>query len=207
MRKLKITTTPNPKYLNKDESFEFDGAIKQLDESQQSTGIVFVLAIILIYLILSAQFENFIDPLIILFTVPLTLVSGIIALWIGGFTLNVYSNIGLLTLVGLITKHGILLVQFANSEQKKGKTAKEAAINSGSQRLRPIIMTSITMILGAIPLSLSSGPGSLGQINIGVVLVFGLFIGTFFSLFIVPTTYLALDKIKKIDVLIDIFKK
>ncbi|CAM3566081.1 efflux RND transporter permease subunit [Paraphotobacterium marinum] len=196
-----------PRYLNKDETFEFNGAIKQLDESQQSTVIVFVLAIILIYLILSAQFENFIDPLIILFTVPLTLVSGIIALWIGGFTLNVYSNIGLLTLVGLITKHGILLVQFANSEQKKGKTAKEAAINSGTQRLRPIIMTSITMILGAIPLSLSSGPGSLGQINIGVVLVFGLFIGTFFSLFIVPTTYLALDKIKKIDVLIDIFKK
>ena len=115
--------------------------------------------------------------------------------------MNIYSQIGLLTLVGLVTKHGILLVEFANKQQDQGLSAIESALSSAKSRLRPILMTSLTMILSAIPLALASGPGSLGLANIGLVLVGGLMTGTFFSLFVVPVAYVAMAELKAKDVL------
>ena len=139
--------------------------------------------------------------MIILLTVPLCIVGAILTLSVFGQSLNIYSKIGLLTLVGLVTKHGILLVEFANEKRKSGASAKEAAISSARSRLRPILMTSLTMILGSLPLALADGPGSLGRINIGLVLVGGLTVGTFFSLFLVPVAYVGMANLKQMDVL------
>ncbi|MCL4156187.1 UNVERIFIED_CONTAM: hypothetical protein GTU68_002825 [Idotea baltica] len=139
--------------------------------------------------------------MIILLTVPLCIVGAILTLSVFGQSLNIYSKIGLLTLVGLVTKHGILLVEFANEKRKSGVSAKEAAISSARSRLRPILMTSLTMILGSLPLALADGPGSLGRINIGLVLVGGLTAGTFFSLFLVPVAYVGMANLKQMDIL------
>ncbi len=130
-------------------------------------------------------------------TVPLCIVGALLTLTAFGQSMNIYSKIGLLTLVGLVTKHGILLVEFANEQRKQGIPAIDAALNSARSRLRPILMTSLTMILGALPLALASGPGSLGRINIGLVLVGGLVAGTFFSLFVVPVAYVGMAKLKE----------
>ncbi len=179
----------------------YDGVVKELMDSQDGTQTLFLMALIFIYLILAAQFESFVDPLIILLTVPLCIVGAVLTLWVFGQSLNIYSQIGLLTLVGLVTKHGILLVEFANEQRKHGKTAIEAAIHSARSRLRPILMTSLTMILGALPLAFASGPGSLGRVNIGLVLVGGLTAGTFFSLFLVPVAYVGMSKLREKDAL------
>ena len=190
-----------PEQLTKSQSFFYNGAIKDLVDSQQGTQSLFLLAIVFIYLILAAQFESFTDPLIILLTVPLCLVGALLTLFVMGQSLNIYSQIGLLTLVGLVTKHGILLVEFANKQQAKGYCAVESAILSAKSRLRPILMTSLTMVLSAIPLALAEGPGSLGLVNIGLVLVGGLLAGTFFSLFVVPIAYVAMSQLRAEDVL------
>jgi multidrug efflux pump subunit AcrB len=131
----------------------------------------------------------------------LCIVGALLTLTLFGQSVNIYSQIGLLTLVGLVTKHGILLVEFANKQQDQGLSAIEAARSSAKSRLRPILMTSLTMILSAIPLALASGPGSLGLANIGLVLVGGLLAGTFFSLFVVPVAYVAMAELKAKDVL------
>ena len=190
-----------PSQLNQSQSFFYSGVVKDLVDSQQGTQSLFLLALIFIYLILAAQFESFTDPLIILLTVPLCLVGALLTLFIFGQSINIYSQIGLLTLVGLVTKHGILLVEFANKQQLKGYSAVDAAILSAKSRLRPILMTSLTMILSAIPLALAEGPGSLGLANIGLVLVGGLLAGTFFSLFVVPVAYVAMSQLRAEDVL------
>lgn len=193
--------------LSTQESMAYDGSIEQMNESQASTTFLFVLAIVFIYLILAAQFESFIDPFIIMLTVPLTIVGALLALWLVGGTLNVYSNIGLVTLIGLVTKHGILIVQFANKLIEQGKTAKVAILEAAETRLRPILMTSLAMIFGVLPLVMATGPGSIGRFNIGLVLAGGLFLGTFFSLFIVPVAYLAFAKYRTSDVLSTVFNK
>ncbi|KJG38982.1 acriflavin resistance protein [Photobacterium angustum] len=190
-----------PELLDDSQSYAYDGVVKELMDSQDGTQTLFLMALIFIYLILAAQFESFVDPLIILLTVPLCIVGAVLTLWVFGQSLNIYSQIGLLTLVGLVTKHGILLVEFANEQRKHGKTAIEAAIHSARSRLRPILMTSLTMILGALPLAFASGPGSLGRVNIGLVLVGGLTAGTFFSLFLVPVAYVGMSKLREKDVL------
>ena len=191
--------------LGVQESMAYDGSIEQMNKSQSSTLFLFLLAMIFIYLILAAQFESFIDPFIIMLTVPLTIVGALLALYLVGGTLNVYSNIGLVTLIGLVTKHGILIVQFANQLVEQGKTVKEAVLNAAQTRLRPILMTSLSMIFGVLPLVIATGPGSIGRFNIGLVLFGGLILGTFFSLYIVPMAYLALANHRKSDALRDIF--
>ena len=160
----------------------FTGAIAQLADSEASIRWLFLMAVVFIYLILAAQFESFIDPLVILLTVPLSIVGALLLLWLCGRTLNIYTNIGLLTLVGLVSKHGILIVSFANKLLVRGKSSEQAVIAAAGTRLRPILMTSLAMIFGALPLALASGPGSIGRSDIGLVLVGGMLLGTYLLL-------------------------
>ncbi|MGF1683823.1 efflux RND transporter permease subunit [Photobacterium minamisatsumaniensis] len=185
-----------PPLLSDAQGYAYNGTVKVLNDSQAGTQILFLLALIFVYLILAAQFESFIDPLVIMLTVPLCIVGALLTLSLFGQSMNIYSKIGLLTLVGLVTKHGILLVEFANEQRRQGMPALDAAVESARSRLRPILMTSLTMILGALPLAFASGPGSLGRVNIGLVLVGGLIAGTFFSLFVVPVAYVAMAQLK-----------
>ena len=169
-------------------------------EYRTSTGgiyITFLLALIFIYLVLSAQFESFIDPFVIMLTVPLSMTGALLALKLTGGTLNVYSQIGLVTLVGLITKHGILIVEFANQLQERGLSKMEAVVEAAVLRLRPILMTTGAMVLGSIPLALATGAGAESRQQIGWVIVGGLLLGTFFTLFIVPTAYTLLARSHK----------
>ena len=176
--------------LKPGQGFSYRGQIQQFLESSGTMTGLFILSIVFIYLILAAQFESFIDPLIILFTVPLCIVSALVTLKFTGGSLNIITNIGLITLVGLITKHGILITQFANENLQKGQSLFEAVVNSGTTRLRPIIMTTLAMVLGAIPLALATGPGSNSHSQIGWVIVGGMLFGTVFSLLIVPSAYM-----------------
>ena len=168
---------------------DYNGQSREFRQSSASLAITFVLALAFIYLVLAAQFESFRDPFIIMLTVPLSMAGALLALWLTGGTLNVYSQIGLVTLVGLITKHGILIVEFANQLQEKGRELKEAVIESATLRLRPILMTTGAMVLGAVPLALATGAGAESRQQIGWVIVGGLLLGTFFTLFVVPTVY------------------
>ncbi|MDP2883131.1 MAG: efflux RND transporter permease subunit [Azonexus sp.] len=168
---------------------DYNGQSREFRQSSSSLAFTFGLALAFIYLVLAAQFESFRDPLIIMLTVPLSMAGALLALWLAGGTLNVYSQIGLVTLVGLITKHGILIVEFANQLQEKGLAIKEAVIESAFLRLRPILMTTGAMVLGAVPLALATGAGAESRQQIGWVIVGGLLLGTFFTLFVVPTVY------------------
>ena len=168
---------------------DYNGQTREFKQSSASLAITFVLALAFIYLVLAAQFESFRDPFIIMLTVPLSMTGALAALWFTGGTLNVYSQIGLVTLVGLITKHGILIVEFANQMQEKGLAIKEAVIEASVLRLRPILMTTGAMVLGALPLALATGAGAESRQQIGWVIVGGLLLGTFFTLFVVPTVY------------------
>jgi multidrug efflux pump len=165
------------------------GQSREFRAAGQSLALVFVLALGFIYLVLSAQFESFRDPLIILLSVPLTMTGALAALYFSGGTLNVYSQIGLVTLVGLITKHGILIVEFANQQQEHGRDRLSAVIEAASLRLRPILMTTGAMVLGALPLALASGAGAESRHQIGWVVVGGMTLGTMLTLFVVPTVY------------------
>ena len=149
-----------------------------------------VLALIVIFLVLAAQFESFIDPLIILGgSVPLALAGAIMFVFLGSTSLNIYSQVGLVTLVGLIAKNGILIVEFANHLQEAGIPKMEAAIQAACTRLRPILMTSVATVVGHFPLVLASGAGAAARNSIGITLVSGMVIGTLFTLFVVPVLY------------------
>ncbi|ENO79055.1 efflux RND transporter permease subunit [Thauera sp. 63] len=168
---------------------DYDGQSREFRTSSASLVLVFVLALAFIYLVLAAQFESFRDPFIIMLTVPLSMTGALGALWLTGGTLNVYSQIGLVTLVGLITKHGILIVEFANQLREQGRELLEAVIEASVLRLRPILMTTGAMVLGSVPLALATGAGAESRQQIGWVIVGGLLLGTFFTLFVVPTVY------------------
>jgi multidrug efflux pump len=150
---------------------------------------VFVLALVFIFLVLAAQFESFVDPFIILLAVPLSMVGALAALQLAGGTLNVYSQIGLVTLIGLITKHGILIVEFSNQLRQQGKAVREAVMEAATLRLRPILMTTGAMVLGALPLALARGAGAESRQQIGWVIVGGMSVGTLLTIFVVPTVY------------------
>jgi len=171
-----------------------DGQSQEFRESGASLYLTFVLALVFIYLVLAAQFESFIDPFIILLTVPLAMTGALLALHLAGGTLNVYSQIGLVMLVGLITKNGILIVEFANQLQERGKSMREAVIEAATLRLRPILMTTFAMILGAMPLAFATGAGAESRKQIGWVIVGGLGFGTLLTLFIIPTAYTLLAR-------------
>ena len=168
---------------------DYNGQSREFRQSSSSLALTFALALAFIYLVLAAQFESFRDPLIIMLTVPLSMAGALLALWATGGTLNVYSQIGLVTLVGLITKHGILIVEFANQLQEQGVELRAAVIQSAELRLRPILMTTGAMVLGAVPLALATGAGAESRQQIGWVIVGGLLLGTLLTLFVVPAVY------------------
>jgi len=168
---------------------ELNGVSREFRASEGALGIVFVLALLFIFLVLAAQFESFIDPFVILLAVPLSMVGALAALQLSGGTLNVFSQIGLITLVGLITKHGILIVEFSNKLRQQGVETMEAVIRASSMRLRPILMTTGAMVLGAVPLALASGAGAESRQQIGWVIVGGMSVGTLLTIFVVPTIY------------------
>jgi multidrug efflux pump len=168
---------------------ELNGVSREFRSSSGSLSLVFVLALLFIFLVLAAQFESFIDPFVILLAVPLSLVGALAAMRLSGGTLNVFSQIGLITLVGLITKHGILIVEFSNQLRQQGKSVMEAVVEAASLRLRPILMTTVAMVLGAVPLALASGAGAESRQQIGWVIVGGMSVGTLLTIFVVPTVY------------------
>jgi multidrug efflux pump len=168
---------------------DLNGTSREFRNSQGALAIVFVLALLFIFLVLAAQFESFVDPLVIMLSVPLSIVGALLALkWTGG-SLNVYSQIGLITLVGLITKHGILIVEFANQLREQGLDMIDALVKAASQRLRPIMMTTGAMVLGALPLATATGAGAESRTQIGWVIVGGMSLGTLLTIFVVPTMY------------------
>ncbi|MBU1263529.1 MAG: efflux RND transporter permease subunit [Thiobacillus sp.] len=171
-----------------------DGQSREFGESGQTLAITFALALVIIYLVLAAQFESFVAPFIILLTVPLAATGALLALKLTGATLNVYSQIGLIMLVGLITKHGILIVEFANQLRDRGMNKVEAVIEAASLRLRPILMTTAAMVLGAVPLAIATGAGAESRSPIGWVIVGGLLLGTLLTLFVIPVAYTLLTR-------------
>lgn len=185
-----------PQWLNTNSKYAYAGQAKDMNESSSSAGLIFILAIVFIYLVLAAQFESFIDPLIILLTVPLSLVGALFVLWLVGGSINLYTAIGLITLVGLVTKHGILIVQFANELRGEGLSVTDAVRKAAETRLRPILMTTGAMVLGALPLAFAVGTGAASRSQIGWVIVGGLVFGTFFSLGVVPVMYTYFAKFK-----------
>ena len=168
---------------------ELNGTSREFRNSQGALVIVFVLALFFIFLVLAAQFESFIDPFVIMLSVPLSMFGALITLKMTGGTLNVYSQIGLITLVGLITKHGILIVEFTNQLREQGVDTFDAIVKAAGQRLRPILMTTGAMVLGALPLALAKGAGAESRIQIGWVIVGGMTFGTLLTVFVVPTMY------------------
>ncbi len=184
------------KDLPKNYKIAFTNEARQYEQEGNSLAITFLLAIVIIYLVLAIQFESFRDPMVILVSVPLAVSGALLALnfsssplSIPGSTLNIYSEVGLITLVGLITKHGILMCEVAKEEQLLGKDRIEAIMIAARTRLRAILMTTAAMIVGLIPLLLASGAGAVSRFSIGVVIVFGMAIGTCFTLFVLPVIY------------------
>ncbi|MDQ7744326.1 efflux RND transporter permease subunit [Hydrogenophaga pseudoflava] len=173
---------------------DLNGQSREFRSSSGSLVIVFALALLFIFLVLAAQFESFVDPFIILLSVPLSMLGALAALRLTGGTLNVFSQIGLITLVGLISKHGILIVEFANQLREQGQSKLEAVTAAAALRLRPILMTTGAMVLGALPLALASGAGAESRQQIGWVIVGGMSVGTLLTIFVVPTMYMLLAR-------------
>ena len=168
---------------------DLNGTSREFRNSQGALAIVFAMALLFIFLVLAAQFESFVDPFVIMLSVPLSTIGALLALQWSGGSLNVYSQIGLITLVGLITKHGILIVEFANQLREQGLEMVDALVKAASQRLRPILMTTGAMVLGAVPLAISTGAGAESRQQIGWVIVGGMSLGTLLTIFVVPTMY------------------
>lgn len=186
---LKFMDETAARVLKPGYSTELNGTSREFKNSQGALVIVFVLALLFIFLVLAAQFESFIDPFVIMLSVPLSMIGALLALKYTGGSLNVYSQIGLITLVGLITKHGILIVEFTNQLREQGMAMQAALIKASSQRLRPILMTTGAMVLGAVPLALATGAGAESRTQIGWVIVGGMSLGTLLAVFVVPTMY------------------
>jgi multidrug efflux pump len=184
-------------------SIDYAGQSREFLQASSSLYVVFALALVFIFLVLAAQFESFRDPFIIMLTVPIAMTGALAALHFTHGTLNVYSQIGLVTLVGLITKHGILIVEFANQLRAQGKGKVEAVIEAAALRLRPILMTTGAMVLGAIPLALATGAGAESRQQIGWVIVGGMTLGTLLTLFVVPVAYSLLAPRKLPDAIIE----
>ncbi|QIM48826.1 efflux RND transporter permease subunit [Pusillimonas sp. DMV24BSW_D] len=173
---------------------DLDGQSREFRESSSSIYLVFVMALVFIYLVLAAQFESWRNPFVIMLSVPLAITGALLALWLSGGTLSIYSQIGLITLVGLITKHGILIVEFATQLRRQGLNVMEAVMEASVLRLRPILMTTGAMVLGAVPLALATGAGAESREQIGWVLVGGLTFGTLLTLYVVPVAYSLIAK-------------
>lgn len=177
------------KVLDDTFSTALTGSSKDFQESSSGLYFAFTLALILIYLALSAQFESFIDPLIIMFTVPLALIGALLALWFFGHTINIFSQIGIIVLIGIVTKNGILIVEFANQRKATGLSSKDAVIEAATLRLRPILMTSLATVLGVLPIALAFGSAATSRIPMGVAIIGGLVLSLFLTLFVIPAIY------------------
>jgi multidrug efflux pump len=184
-----------------DESFTtaLSGTSRDFAESSGNTMFAFLLALVLIYLVLAAQFESFIDPFVIMFTVPLAIAGALLSLWLFDQTINIFSQIGMIMLIGLVTKNGILIVEFANQKKHAGMNKHEAVVEAATMRLRPILMTSLAMSLGALPLALSLGAASTSRIPLGIVIVGGIMFSLILTLFVIPAMYSFLSS-KKLKV-------
>jgi HAE1 family hydrophobic/amphiphilic exporter-1/multidrug efflux pump len=182
-----------------DETFTTDlgGESRDFVESSSNTSFAFGLALLLIYLILAAQFESFIDPFIIILTVPMAVAGALFSLWLFGQTWNIFSQIGTVMLIGLVTKNGILIVEFANQLREQGKSKYDAILEASEARLRPILMTSLAIALGALPIALSLGAASASRMGMGVVIVGGTMFSLILTLFVIPAIYLMWSKAKK----------
>ncbi|MFN7312762.1 MAG: efflux RND transporter permease subunit [Bacteroidota bacterium] len=179
-----------------DETFTTDlsGPSRDFAESSSNTTFAFVFALILVYLVLAAQFESFIDPIIIMLTVPLALAGALISLWYFDQTLNIFSQIGIIVLLGLVTKNGILIVEFANQKREEGFSKLEAVQEAAISRLRPILMTSLATILGALPIALALGDAATSRISLGIVVIGGLIFSGFLTLYVIPAVYSYLSR-------------
>lgn len=182
-----------------DESFStsLSGASKEYAESSNTLLFAFLLALVLVYLILSAQFESFRDPLIIMFTVPLALAGAVLSLWLFGQTLNIFSQIGIIALVGIVTKNGILIVEFANQRKAQGLSITEAVIDAAGQRFRPILMTSLATACGALPIALAIGAAAKSRVPMGIVIIGGIIFSLGLTLYVIPALYTYLSSRKK----------
>ncbi len=177
-------------------SMDYGGQSREFMQSSSTIAFVFMLALAFIYLVLAAQFESFIDPLVILLSVPLAMFGALYALFLTGNSINIYSQIGLVTLVGLIAKNGILIVEFANQLQEQGREKLEAVVEAAGLRLRPILMTTAATVLGALPLAIAAGAGAESRSTIGWVIMGGMTIGTVFTLFVIPVVYVLIAQKK-----------
>ena len=174
-----------------DESYQtaLSGSSRDYAESSSNIAFAFMLALVLIYLVLAAQFESFIDPLIIMITVPLALAGALLSLWLFGQTLNIFSEIGMIMLIGLVTKNGILIVEFANQKRQQGMNKFDAVLEAARQRLRPILMTSLATSFGALPIALSLGAAASSRVPLGIVVVGGIIFSLLLTLFVIPAMY------------------
>ncbi len=174
-----------------DQSYQtaLTGPSRDYAESSSNIMFAFVLALILIFLVLSAQFESFLDPFTIMLTVPLALAGALLSLWAFKQTLNIFSEIGMIMLIGLVTKNGILIVEFANQRRRQGMEKMEAVVNASTYRLRPILMTSLATSLGALPIALGLGASSASRVPLGIVVVGGILFSLIFTLFVIPAVY------------------
>lgn len=184
-----------------DETFTTDlgGESRDFVESSSNTLFAFILALVLIYLILAAQFESFMDPLIIILTVPMAVAGAFLSLWIFGQTWNIFSQIGTIMLIGLVTKNGILIVEFANQLREQGMPKLEATLKAAESRLRPILMTSLAIALGALPIALSLGAASVSRMGMGIVIVGGTVFSLILTLFVIPAIYLMWSRPRKLN--------
>jgi len=177
---------------------DLSGQAREFNESSNSIYFAFALALLLVYLVLAAQFESFRDPLIIMFTVPLALMGTLFSLWYFGQTLNIFSQIGIIMLVGLITKNGILIVEFTNQRRDAGHSILKAVKHAAAARFRPILMTSLSTVFGILPIALALGAGSESRVSMGIAVVGGMLFGTFLTLFVVPVMYIIITGKKRV---------
>ncbi len=187
------------KHLTAGYATDLSGSMREFVRASGSLGVTFALALLFIYLVLAAQFESFKGPIMIMLTVPLSMLGALAALHLTGGTLNVYSQIGLITLVGLITKHGILILEFCNQLQEQGRAIRDAVVEASVLRLRPILMTTGAMVLGALPLALARGAGAESRAQIGWVIVGGMTLGTLLTLFVLPSVILMFNRFRRKD--------
>lgn len=182
-----------------DDTFQTDlsGPSRDFRESSGNTSFAFLLALVLVFLILAAQFESFVDPLIILITVPLAIAGAFLALTLTGQTINIFSQIGMIMLIGLVTKNGILIVEFANQKREKGLGKVEAVLEAATQRFRPILMTSLATILGAMPIAFALGSAGRSRIPLGVVITGGMLFSLLLTLLVIPAMYIFFSRHRK----------
>jgi multidrug efflux pump len=173
---------------------DYNNELRQFVQESGGLVVTFLLSVIVIYLLLAAQYESFRDPLIILISVPLAVCGALVFTYLGFTSINIYTQVGIITLVGIISKNGILIVEFANELRRQGRTLREAVEEAAATRLRPILMTTFSTVCGVLPLLFASGPGGVSRFSIGLIIATGMTIGTFFTLFVIPAFYILISK-------------